>query len=83
MTRPASHDIEHIFLCATNEGELYPKWVAMARAHASDSEWSHATREYVTRLMRERRYAGSRSAVTINTAAARIRDYYLRHIAEG
>jgi hypothetical protein len=81
---PNAHDVESLVLCATNEGDMYPTWCAMARggANTTDSEWAHKLRAYRTRLIREGRYDGSLSAETINTAAAQVRDYYLRHVAE-
>jgi hypothetical protein len=84
MEMTDSHDIESIVLCATNEGALYPRWCAMARDRFNqhDGAWADVLRPYVRQLVRDERYEGSTGAETINTAAAAVRDYYLRHVQE-
>lgn len=76
------HHVNAIVLCATNEGDLYPKWCAMARnaANTPDSEWADVMRDYVRRLWREKRYTGHAAAIT--PAAMAVRDYYLAHVKE-
>lgn len=78
------HLIENLFLCATNEGELYPRWCSMGRdAHASRGEWELAMRVYARRLVREdRAEVETLMGDVIDAAAARVRAYYVEHVAE-
>lgn len=84
MTTTNPHDVQQLVTCATNEGGLYLRWCAMARAgsNTTDGEWTAALRTYALELIRQRRYSGSRSTATIIAAAAELRDYYEQHIQE-
>lgn len=83
-TQPDPHDVESLFLCATNEGDLYHHLCTMGAAgvNCPDSNWASLARGYVQRLMRERRYAGRYGAATVNALAFRLRDHYIAHAAE-
>jgi len=79
------NDEDNLFACATNEGRLYPLWLAMARAphNTPDSDWTDPLRHYARQLVREGRATqGALVASCIISAAARLRDYYIQHVEE-
>lgn len=76
-------DVGNLLLCATNEGDLYARLLAMGAAvTVPDSDWATEARNYAARLRRERRYTGSHSAATINAFAFQLRDTYIEKARE-
>lgn len=85
MTTPEiSADVETLLLCITNEGELYPRLMAMGAdaANHTDSDWGNIARTYVARLFRERRYDGSSSSETVRMFAVQLRETYIQKARE-
>lgn len=73
-----------LFLCATNEGSFYPRFLALARRQVlkrTDADsWSRAASDYLTHYRREMREAPPSGCVS--PLARELESYYVRHVRE-